>query len=148
MNDLTLVRQIAARPSIVFKALTTAEGIAAWFGPDDVPVIAAEIDAREGGAYRVHFRTLNGDDHEARGEILEIDPPSRLVMSWRWAIGGEPVESGRISRIAFDVKPVAGGAELTFNHTGLADAASVASHTHGWAGALDKLVRKFGESAG
>ena len=32
MTSLTLVRRIAARPSIVFDALTTAEGIASWWG--------------------------------------------------------------------------------------------------------------------
>jgi uncharacterized protein YndB with AHSA1/START domain len=31
MTRLTLVRRIAARPSIVFDALTTAEGIAHWW---------------------------------------------------------------------------------------------------------------------
>ena len=65
MSSLTLVRRIAARPAIVFEAMTTAEGVAAWFGPDDVPVVGAEMDARVGGAYRVHFRTLDGRDHQA-----------------------------------------------------------------------------------
>jgi uncharacterized protein YndB with AHSA1/START domain len=51
MRSLTLVRRIAARPSIVFEAMTTAEGVAAWFGPDDLPVVRAELDARVGGAY-------------------------------------------------------------------------------------------------
>ena len=89
MRSLTLVRRIAARPSIVFEAMTTAEGVAAWFGPDDLPVVRAEMDARVGGAYRVHFRTLDGRDHEACGEFLEVVPPRRIVMSWSWAFGGE-----------------------------------------------------------
>ncbi len=148
MTSVTLVRRIAARPSIVFEALTTADGIAAWWGPDDLPVLEAEIDPRVGGAYRVHFRTHDGGEHEARGAILEIDPPARLVMSWRWALGGEPAEKGRTSRIAFDLKPVAEGVELTFTHSGLADTASVASHEYGWSGALDKLGRMFGGDAG
>ena len=40
MTSLTLVRRIAARPSIVFDALTTPDGIACWWGPDDGPVLA------------------------------------------------------------------------------------------------------------
>ena len=43
MTSLTLVRRIAARPSIVFDALATAEGVAAWWGPDDLPVILATV---------------------------------------------------------------------------------------------------------
>ena len=38
MTSITLVRQIAARPAIVFEALTTPEGIASWWGPDDLPI--------------------------------------------------------------------------------------------------------------
>ena len=44
MTSLTLVRRIAARPSIVFDALTTPAGIACWWGPDDGPVLLAETD--------------------------------------------------------------------------------------------------------
>ena len=35
MTSLTLVRRIAARPSIIFDALTTPDGIRLWWGPDD-----------------------------------------------------------------------------------------------------------------
>ena len=34
MTSLTLVRRIKARPQVVFDAVTTAEGIARWWGPD------------------------------------------------------------------------------------------------------------------
>ena len=141
MTSLTLVRRIAARPSIVFEAMTTAEGVAAWFGPDELPVVRAEMDARVGGAYRVHFRTLDGQDHEARGEFLELVPPRRIVMSWSWAVGGVPEERGRTSRVEIELTPIATGTELTFTHAALWDEASEKSHARGWAGALDKLVR-------
>lgn len=49
MTSLTLVRRIAARPSIVFDA----EGIASWWGPDDGPVLLAETDIRVGGLFKV-----------------------------------------------------------------------------------------------
>ena len=60
MTSLTLSRRIAARPLIVFEALSTAEGVAAWWGPDDLPVLAAEADARPGGVFRVRLRRLDG----------------------------------------------------------------------------------------
>jgi uncharacterized protein YndB with AHSA1/START domain len=141
MSSLTLVRRIAARPSIVFEAMTTDEGVAAWWGPDDVPAVRAEMDARVGGAYRVHFRTIDGRDHEARGEFLELVPPSRIVMSWIWSVGGEPDERGRTSRVEIDLRPIENGTELTFTHADLWDEASAKSHSEGWTGALDKLVR-------
>jgi uncharacterized protein YndB with AHSA1/START domain len=147
MRSVTLVRQVAARPSIVFEAMTTAEGVAAWWGPDDVPIVGAEMDARIGGTYRVHFRTLDGREHEACGEFLEVVPPRRIVMSWTWAFGGEPEEQGRTSRIEIDLAPIADGTELTFTHTGLSNEASEKSHAWGWTGALVKLVRHLEKKA-
>ncbi len=141
MSSLTLVRRIAARPSIVFEAMTTAEGVAAWFGPDDLPVVRAQMDARVGGAYRVHFQTLDGLDHEACGEFLELVPPRRIVMSWSWAVGGVAEERGRTSRVEIDLTPTESGTELTFTHAGLWDETSEESHAGGWAGALNKLLR-------
>jgi uncharacterized protein YndB with AHSA1/START domain len=141
MSSLTLVRRIAARPSIVFEAMTTAEGVAAWFGPDDLPVLDAQMDARVGGAYRVHFRTIDGHEHEACGEFLELVPPSRIVMSWIWAFGGVPEERRRTSRVEIELRPIANGTELTFTHASLWDEPSAKSHAGGWTGALDKLVR-------
>jgi uncharacterized protein YndB with AHSA1/START domain len=144
MTSLTLVRRIAARPEIVFEALTTPEGVASWWGPDDLPVILAQIDARIGGAYRVRFRTLDGLEHESVGEFLEVSAPHRLVMTWGYAFGGEPEELGRTSRIEIDIRPIDGGSELTFTHAQLKNAASQASHERGWTGAFVKLVQILG----
>jgi uncharacterized protein YndB with AHSA1/START domain len=148
MTSLALVRRIAARPAIVFDALTTPEGIAGWWGPDDGPVLLAETDIRVGGRFRVRFRTLDGAEHESSGAYLELLRPERLVMSWRWTSGGEPDEAGAESRIEIDLRPIAGGTELTLTHARLASEVSRASHADGWAGALDKLAHRFAEAAG
>ena len=147
MRSLTIVRRIAARPSIVFEAMTTNEGVAAWFGPDDLPVVRAQMDARVGGAYRVHFRTLDGGDHEACGEFLELVPPRRIVMSWSWAFGGVPEERDRTSRVEIELTPIGDGTELTFTHAALWDETSEKSHAGGWTGALGKLVRHLENAA-
>src|SRR6202140_390071 len=93
MTSLTLVRRIRARPSIVFDALTTPEGIACWWGPDDGPVLLAETAPRVGGRFRVRFRMLDGSEHESSGEYIEVVRPERLAMSWWWANGENPGES-------------------------------------------------------
>ncbi|WP_158923769.1 SRPBCC domain-containing protein [Acidisphaera sp. S103] len=143
MTTLTLVRRIAARPLIVFDALTTPDGIAWWWGPDDGPVLLAETDIRVGGRFRVRFRMLDGSEHESRGQYLEVDKPNRLVMSWRWHRGGEPEETGEESRLEIDLRPITTGTELTFTHARLQTEVSRHSHEQGWNGALDKLVRHF-----
>jgi uncharacterized protein YndB with AHSA1/START domain len=156
MTSLTLVRRIKARPAIVFDALTTPEGIAAWWGPDPGPVLVAETDLRVGGRYRVRFRMLDGSEHESCGEYLEIIRPApsaeqggaeegatgegRLAMSWRWTGG---VEDPGVSRLEVRLRPTADGTELTLTHSLLCNEETRLSHIQGWNGSLDKLERHF-----
>ena len=139
MTSLTLVRRILARPSIVFDALTSPEGIACWWGPDAGPVLLAETDVRVGGRFRVRFRMLDGSEHESSGEYLEVVRPQRLAMSWRWAADEDAGES----LVEIDLHPVTEGTELTLTHSRLHDETSGRSHEAGWRGALDKLERRF-----
>ena len=139
MTSLTIVRRIAARPSIVFDAMTTPEGIAQWWGPDAGPVLEAEVDLRVGGRFRVRFRLLDGSEHESRGEYLEIERPARIVSTWTW-LGDE---SEGESRIEIEFRAIETGTELVFTHARLADEDERRGHEEGWNGALDKLQRLF-----
>ncbi len=143
MSEVTLVRRIAARPSIVYEALTTAEGLTSWWGPDDGPVLLAAAEVRVGGRFRVRFRMLDGSEHECSGEFLEIEKGRRIVMSWQWDFGGDPGERGRVSRLELHLRPIDTGTELTLTHAALHDEETALSHGWGWAGSLDKLVPRF-----
>ena len=145
MTSVTLVRRIKARPTIVFDALITPEGMALWYGPDDGPVLVAESDPRAGGRFRVRFRMRDGSEHEASGEYLEVAPPQRLSMSWRWTGG---VEDPGESRVDIRLRAIAEGTELTLTHSRLHDEETQRSHEEGWAGALDKLTQVFLGSGG
>ena len=143
--SLTVVRRVKARPSIVFQALTTAEGMAQWWGPDDGPVLIAEADPRRGGGFRVRFRRLaDATEYETNGEFLEVVQPERIVMSWRWKDG--LVDPGE-SRVEIVLRPVPEGTEITVTHTLLHDEESRRRHEAGWIGALDKLAVRFAEAA-
>jgi len=143
MTSVTLVRRIRARPEIVFDALTTAEGIALWWGPDAGPVLIAESDPRVGGRYRVRFRKLDLSEHESSGVYLEVVRPERVVMSWNW-IGGQ--EDPGESRLEIRLKAVTEGTELTLTHARLHDEETRLGHQEGWSGALDKLEAHFAAS--
>jgi uncharacterized protein YndB with AHSA1/START domain len=137
MTSLTIVRRIAARPTIVFDALTTPEGIEHWWGPDAGPVLAAETDVRVGGRFRVRFRKLDNSEHESSGEYLEVVRPQRLAMSWRWT--GRQEDPGE-SRVEIDLRAIAEGTELTLTHSRLHSDEIARGHEGGWTGALDKLA--------
>ena len=144
MTSLTLVRRIKARPPIVFDAITTAEGIAQWWGPDAGPVLVAEADARVGGRYRVRFRMLDGTEHESSGIYHELVRPERVVMSWRWTGG---MEDPGESRVEIALRAIPEGTELTFTHSRLHDEETRRSHEKGWAGSLHKLEARFANQA-
>ena len=137
MTSLTLVRHIAARPEVVFDAITTPEGIAHWWGPDSGPVLVAETDLRVGGRFKVRFRMLDGTEHESSGEFLEIVRPLRLAMSWRW-LGRE---SEGESRVEIALRRIGDGTELIFTHALLSSEQARKEHEEGWNGSLDKLER-------
>ncbi len=143
MTRACLVRRIAARQAIVFEALVTADGIRAWWGPDDGPAISAEVDARVGGGFRVRFRTADGLEHECAGEFLEIDRPERVVMSWRWIQNGRLDEHDKVSRVEIRLRAIETGTELTLVHSHLSNEDSAPAHEGGWDGALQKLMRRF-----
>ena len=144
MTSLSLVRRIRARPAIVFDAVTTAEGIAHWWGPDAGPVLLSESDPRVGGRFRLRFRMLDGTEHETSGEFLEIIRPERVILSWRWKGG---LEDPGESRLEIELRAIPEGTELTFTHAQLRSEESRRSHEAGWTGALDKLEAYFAKGA-
>lgn len=146
MTQAVLVRRIAARPSIVFDALATADGIASWWGPADEPAISAVMEPRINGSFRARFRTPDGREHECVGQVLELVKPQRLVLSWRWSVGGEPDEGDNVSRLEFRLRAIDTGTELTLIHSALQTDASARSHDWGWDGALKKLTRRYSDT--
>jgi uncharacterized protein YndB with AHSA1/START domain len=140
MSGVTLVRQIAASPDRVFDAISTAEGLAHWFGPDAGPVLISEMSPRAGGRFRVRFRMLDQSEHECTGQILELTRPTHLLMTWEW----KGREADGDSRVEFTLRAIPQGTELTFTHTQLPTEEAARSHEQGWNGALDKLQRFFG----
>ena len=137
MSNLTIVKKIAARPEIVFDALIEPEGLKLWIGPDDGPVLVAESDGRVGGKFRLRFKMLDESEHEATGEYLVVERPSRLAMTWQW----QNHEDRTVSRIDVTLRAIAQGTELTFTHSQLPNDEERDGHREGWAGALDKLAR-------
>jgi uncharacterized protein YndB with AHSA1/START domain len=49
------------------------------------------------------------------GEVIEADPPRRLVLSWRMLMDAEVAEEG-FTRLSYEIDPTDGGAKLTIVH--------------------------------
>ena len=122
--------RIAARPSTVFSFLDSADGMAQWFGS------SVEMDTTPGGILRVD---INGRDI-AKGEIVEIVPPERVVFSFGWEGEGHPVPPGA-STVEIMLAEDGDGTILKLRHSGLT-AEQAASHKEGWEHFLPRLVER------
>jgi uncharacterized protein YndB with AHSA1/START domain len=138
--SLTLKRRLKAPPSQVYSAWTDPKKIARWFGPRDTAQasVAAEIDLRVGGHYRISFTSEGGERHQVGGVYREVVPNRRLVFSWAWHSTPE-----RESLVTVTLQPAGAGTLLTLHHEQLFDAAARDAHEQGWISTLDKLERIF-----
>src|SRR5262249_33178234 len=74
---------IAAPPERVFRALTTEE-VTRWWGADDMyRTLQFSIDLRPGGRWRSEGKGADGSPFSVEGEVVEVDPPRRLVQTWK-----------------------------------------------------------------
>jgi len=118
-HTLTRTVIIRASQSTVFRYFTDSARWAAWWGA------GSTVDPRPGG--RVYVRYPDGT--EASGEILEIDPPRRIVFSYGYA-SGKPIGPAG-SRVTIELAVHADGTKLMLTHD-LPDATSRDEHVQGW----------------
>ncbi len=135
MTELTIRRVIAAPRDRVFAAWTTPDLLRQWWGPAGVQCVAAEIDLRTDGTYRIGNQLPDGEVVWISGEFELVDRPHRLVFSWR--LGDEPVS--RVSVTFAAVTPET--TEVVVHHQRIHTPAARDGHEQGWLGCLDGLVR-------
>ena len=67
---------LAASPDKVWRALTASDLLEQWLFPND-------FAPREGHVFTFRTTPAPGFDGLIRGEVLEADPPRRLVYTWK-----------------------------------------------------------------
>jgi uncharacterized protein YndB with AHSA1/START domain len=121
-------------PSEVWPALTTAEGLSAWFGEQ------ATIDLRPGGAASITF--ASGINVEMRVE--RVEEPS--VFAYTWRLPDLPEDDPRRTFVEFTLEPAGHGTLLRVTETGFAQLpveirrGTYESHNDGWSRELAELV--------
>jgi uncharacterized protein YndB with AHSA1/START domain len=127
---------IRARRETVFRYFTDSERWAAWWGA------GSTIDPRPGG--RVFIRHPNAV--EAGGEVVEIEPPGRIVFTLGYA-SGQPIALGA-SRVTIALEADPAGTRLTLHHAfAAADAAARDQHVQGWRYQLSVFANAVADAA-
>jgi uncharacterized protein YndB with AHSA1/START domain len=119
--------RVKAAPETIFPFLVDGQLSARWFGR------SASIEPRPGGAYRTEI----SDQIVAAGEIVEIQEPRRVVLTFGWE-GNEAVPPGS-SRVEITLEPDGDETVVRLLHDGLPDGAAE-QHGDGWDGYLPRLA--------
>jgi uncharacterized protein YndB with AHSA1/START domain len=134
---LEIRRTFPAPRERVFNAWTRAEELRKWFAPGPLTTAVAESDLRVGGRYRITMRGPDGKEHTVTGVYRTIEPPKRLVYTWRW----EDKPSAGESTVTVEFNDHGKSTEVVLRHEGLPNEKEIAEHQMGWTGCLDKLEK-------
>jgi len=131
--------QIDAPRERVFRSLTDPTELAAWWGNDAMyRTYDWKLDLRPGGQWSARARGADGSEMTVDGEYLEVDPPRRLVYTWRPSWDGYA-----ITTVRFDLERIATGTRVVVTHTGFGDRTTAALGTgEGWRRILEWLAER------
>jgi uncharacterized protein YndB with AHSA1/START domain len=126
---------VAANPDRVFRAWTDPVELAKWWGPAGVRCIAAEIDLRVGGIYRIGNELPDKTVIWIAGVFERIERPNLLVYTW-----STDAQSPARELVTVRMNAQADGTEVIVTHERIESQALRDRHAEGWAGCLDGLA--------
>ena len=140
-DTVRITRIIDAPREEVFQAWTEPEQIRRWWGPGEFTCPEAEVDLRPGGSYRLAMQPTEGDPFIVGGTYREVEPPARLLYTWRWETG--PAADGSESLVSVEFNDRGSQTELVLTHTEFPASHGPAPYQMGWEGGLDKFDALF-----
>ncbi len=140
-SSFVYVTVIRTTPEKLWEALTDRKFIRQyWYG------VSAECTWKKGAPWRLTFPDGRLAD---AGEILEIDPPRRVVIRWQNEWNPEMKAEGP-SRCSIDLEPLDGAVKLTITHDiERPDSKFIQAVSSGWPYTLSNLksLLETGEAA-
>ena len=134
-TSLVISRTYPASVDRVFKAWTDANQLGQWFAPTDDYTTKANVDLRVGHEYRIAITHKGGNVHTVLGTYRVIEPPRKLVYTWRW--DGGPNDT----LVTVDFTPDGEATKVTITHEQFVNTEDRDKHNEGWNGCLNRLQR-------
>ena len=129
-------RVLPASWSLVFTANTEPRQLAKWWGPKGFEAPGLEINLRVGGSYRIAMQPPDTSLFHLSGGFLEIEPPSRLVYTFRW---DEPDPDDRETVVTISLEDMGESTVMTVDQGLFATEGRRSLHLQGWTESLDRL---------
>jgi uncharacterized protein YndB with AHSA1/START domain len=136
--------EIGAPVERVYRAITTGDDITQWWGsPETYRTTEWTADVRPGGRWRASGVGADGKAFSVEGEFSVVNPPHKLVQTWKPAWDG-----GHETTLTYLLDRIDGGTRLTLRHEGFSDRVeSCRGHAEGWERVLEWLTKYVARAA-
>jgi uncharacterized protein YndB with AHSA1/START domain len=130
-TSFVYVTYILSTPEKVFEAITRPDVARRYWGHENVS------DWRPGSSWQ-HIRANDERTVELVGEVVEVSPPKRLVITW--ANASEASDPAAHSRVTFEIAEYDNMVRLTVTHDELVAGSGMAKGiSQGWPAVLSSL---------
>lgn len=131
-----------AQREVVFGIWLDAQSLQEWMCAGATRVTYAEVHPVVGGYFRVDMTTPDGQTLVHSGEYLLIQPPEKLVFTWR-----SPSVEDAMTRVTVELNDHGDACTLTLTHETLPNEHIVRRHHMGWSDILSKLQASVSEKS-
>jgi uncharacterized protein YndB with AHSA1/START domain len=130
-TSFVYVTYIRATPQKVFEAITRPEIAKRYWGHENVS------DWKPGSQWQ-HVRDNDERTVELIGNVIEVSPPKRLVISW--ANASQASDPAKHSRVTFEIEEYDNMVRLTVSHDELEAGSGMANGiSKGWPAVLSSM---------
>jgi uncharacterized protein YndB with AHSA1/START domain len=137
-NTVTFHRVLRCPPDRVYRAFTTPAAMAKWLPPFGFTCTVYEMNAQEGGSYRMAFTNhTTGGSHGFGGRYLELVPGQRVRYT---ATFDDPNLPGEM-QTTVELTAVSCGTEVRIRQEGIPDVIPAEGCYLGWQESLLQLAQ-------
>jgi uncharacterized protein YndB with AHSA1/START domain len=128
--DLVYEEVLAHPVDVVWSALTEAASISDWL------MATTDFEPRVGSRFRMKTQRLSASGW-VDAEVLELEPPRRMVWAWSIEDGNPP------TTVTFELRSEGEDTHLRLTHEGEIDPLAGGLITDGWPGRIELLRRSL-----
>jgi uncharacterized protein YndB with AHSA1/START domain len=129
-------RILPAPVPAVFRLFTDPDELRRWWGPKGFSIPSLRFEPRVGDTYRIEMQPPDGDSFHLSGEFREVNPPSRLAITFVW----EPADPDDVETLAtISLREAGESTGVSLSQGPFKTDERRALHHDGWTESFDKL---------